>query len=432
MSGSALSILGQYRQASFRGIPFAVRESGGDPGRKIALHDYPFRDTVWPEDIGRKRRTYRIRGFVTGPLYLTQRDLLVAAAEQNGPGLFVHPTIGIIQASVMRFGWTEPDGTTGVVELEWEFVEFSSLLTTTILIAATAVIEVATVAFGLAASSDYASDTAAPYALGQAVVSAAAATAATWAQQAVAAGQSPLTYGVAVAGLAGNFSRFAAGGAAAAPIGATVQSLLETLTVSQTTIAAAAVAASTPQDASNLAVAILAVPEAVRSAVADPAAQISVLLGMTGYQPLVLASTAPIGSAIGVVQTATAALCRRATLLSIALACSGWQPTSYDDAEALRTLVGPLLDDEALIAADAGDDQTYQALRALRIQVLTDLANRASQLPHLITVQRNLPIPALLLAQQLYTDASRAPDLMQRADAVHPAFMPTTFMALAS
>ena len=59
MSG-VLGVLDQYRQCSFRGVPFAVIGSGGRAGRKTAVHDYPFLDTPWVEDLGRAGRGVRV------------------------------------------------------------------------------------------------------------------------------------------------------------------------------------------------------------------------------------------------------------------------------------------------------------------------------------------------------------------------------------
>ncbi|CAP57512.1 DNA circularization protein [Gluconacetobacter diazotrophicus] len=435
MSGalsSLVSTAAEYLQCSFRGVPFAVVGSGGQPGRKFAVHDYPYRDTPWAEDLGRKGRLYRVRGFVTGALAATQRDLLVRAVETKGPGLLLHPSIGAVQAACLRFEWRERDGYSGVIDLEFEFLEQKDYLGGLVLTALHAAIGVATLAFNAASSSDYGNATAAPMAVGASVVGAAVDTATSWAAGAVAALSSPAAFGASVATVPGNNGRYASLNAGTVDPSATVSTALAALGTSQQTLAATAAAIADQASASTLAAAILAVPEALRSAIPDPGTQIALLMQLTSYGPSVLASSAPIGAAIATVQTATAALCRQGALLSIATACSDWQPTSSNQAEALRQQVGILLDNEATIAADAGYDATWQALRALRADVLQDLAQRASQLPDIITVTRNAPLPALVLAQQVYADATRAPDLIQRANPIHPAFMPTSFDALSS
>lgn len=48
--------------ASFRGVPFAVVSAEGVFGRRQAVHEYPYRNTAWVEDLGRGTRKLTIRG----------------------------------------------------------------------------------------------------------------------------------------------------------------------------------------------------------------------------------------------------------------------------------------------------------------------------------------------------------------------------------
>jgi len=127
---------------------------------------------------------------------------------------------------------------------------------------------------------------------------------------------------------------------------------------------------------------------------------------------------------------AFAALARRAALVSLALACAAWQPTTYDDAINTRNAVCALFDAEIVATADAGLDATYQSLRDLRAKVALDLATRATALPQIITVTLRTPEPSLVVAYRLYGDATREADMVQRANPRHPGFMPLSFAAL--
>ena len=129
---------------------------------------------------------------------------------------------------------------------------------------------------------------------------------------------------------------------------------------------------------------------------------------------------------------AVAALCRQATLVSLALACASYQPTSYDDALAVQTAVLALFDREITAVADAGQDRSYAALRQLRTAVAYDLTTRGSLLPHLLTVTALAPVSTLELAYRLYADASRADEIAQRANVQHPGFLPASMQLLAS
>lgn len=82
------------RQASFRGVPFKVESHDLDAGRRGVQHEYAQRDKPYTEDLGRKGRQFTIEGFVVGSEYMTERDALIAACEQEGSGELIHPYLG--------------------------------------------------------------------------------------------------------------------------------------------------------------------------------------------------------------------------------------------------------------------------------------------------------------------------------------------------
>lgn len=97
--------------ASFRGVPFAVMTAEGVFGRRQAIHEYPYRDTTWIEDLGRATRRLTIRGFLiqssslyNAPDVMTQRDSLIAACEMADAGTLVHPTLGEMTVSIPESG----------------------------------------------------------------------------------------------------------------------------------------------------------------------------------------------------------------------------------------------------------------------------------------------------------------------------------------
>jgi prophage DNA circulation protein len=146
-----------------------------------------------------------------------------------------------------------------------------------------------------------------------------------------------------------------------------------------------------------------------------------------------LAAFSPVSQASGLSLTmrgAAADLFRRAAVVAAARAGATYEPQSSDDAANVRSQVLGLLDAEITTAGNQGDDDVYTALRALRASVVKDLNARGAALPTLTTVQTHAPMPALALAQRLYRDPTRGDELVARAGAVHPAFMPTQFQAL--
>lgn len=176
----------------------------------------------------------------------------------------------------------------------------------------------------------------------------------------------------------------------------------------------------------------LALAEALRLSANDPADQIRLMVALAGFSPPVPMGNAAIGAAIATASRCTAALCRRAALISLANGCAVYQPSSYNDAENLKSQVTRLFDREATIAADAGDSATYQMLCSLGAAVAQDLDARGAMLPMLATFTTGVSMPAPVLAYRFYGDSTRTDDLIARVDPPHPAFMPVTFEALSS
>lgn len=229
----------------------------------------------------------------------------------------------------------------------------------------------------------------------------------------------------AVRALPGNFGRYASGKAAApgapletaADISAAVAAALADANAALGAVqgAASALAAlSAASDAPTVASAALALVAALLAAIGDPADQVRIMLA--------LAQAVPGADAASTVM-------RRVVLVQMARACAAYQPSSYNDAVALRLTACAALDAEIIVAADAGNDQTYLVFRALRVAVTEDLQARGDPLPQLRTVQVP-PLPAAVLAYRLYGDATRADEVVARVDPVNPLFMPPTITVL--
>ena len=193
---------------------------------------------------------------------------------------------------------------------------------------------------------------------------------------------------------------------------------------------AAARRAMSPERREELAHELHGLPEAIRKVLARDE-QIRLLAQLAAYTAPAPQATGTAGQAIAEVTNATAALCRRA-LISLARATASYAPRSYDDAVAIRDQVCGLLDAEIVYAADNGDTQAYLSLRRLRAAVVQDLNTRGAQLPRLMTVTRARPLPALVLAYELYQDTTRADELITRVNPPHPAYFPTSFQALSA
>lgn len=79
--------------ASYRGVPFIVESNAGEVGRRGQVHEYWGRDEPYAEDGGRRARRIEFKAYVLGDDCALQRDALLAALEEKGPGMLVHPNM---------------------------------------------------------------------------------------------------------------------------------------------------------------------------------------------------------------------------------------------------------------------------------------------------------------------------------------------------
>lgn len=430
--------------ASFRGVPFAVSSDELGGGRRVALHQYPGKDEPWAEDMGREARRWRFRGFILegdvvlagGPIQL-QRALLIAALEKEGPGTLTHPTLGIRNVSVQRFSLSQELDASRKSAVDIEFVEsgkraFPSLSSSTskLLSAANlckvalAVDAVRLIALGAAAGGRRQELTT---------------TTAVWSSQVVTLGDDATALHRLAALLPGANGRFSAGGNAglsgerASGIAATstIGDLVGIASAGRAALrdgATALAASSASADlgyASDTATAAIALVQALADACADPADAIRLLEQLVAFAPTRPEAASTIGRAVS-------AMLRRAAAAALVGTVGTYQPTSADDAARLITEIGALLDDQATLAADGGDVDSYKALRGARGAIVQDLRARGATLAQIRTFRSARPTPAVVLAQRWYRDADRAPQLVTQSRAPSPLFMPTELQALAA
>lgn len=93
------------RDASFRGVKFYVDSADTGIGRRNVVHQYPFKDTPYVEDLGPDADEFVINAYViqnkyNGFDYFAQRDLLIKELRKTGSGTLVHPSFGEIRVAV--------------------------------------------------------------------------------------------------------------------------------------------------------------------------------------------------------------------------------------------------------------------------------------------------------------------------------------------
>jgi prophage DNA circulation protein len=127
----------QLQPGSWRGVGFVLDAGDTAAGRRVAIHEYPYRDTAWAEDLGKLPRRFSIQAYLVGDDVYQQRDAMVTACEQSGPGTLLHPTLGAIQCVLLEFQTTDRRERGRYVEVQFSFilagdVQFPSSLTATL------------------------------------------------------------------------------------------------------------------------------------------------------------------------------------------------------------------------------------------------------------------------------------------------------------
>jgi prophage DNA circulation protein len=112
----------QLQPGSWRGVGFVLDAGQTAAGRRIALHEYPYRDDAWAEDLGKLPRRFMVQAFLVGDDVYQQRDAMLRVVEQSGAGTLVHPTLGSIQCVLLEFSSTDRRERGRYVELQFAFI----------------------------------------------------------------------------------------------------------------------------------------------------------------------------------------------------------------------------------------------------------------------------------------------------------------------
>lgn len=377
--------------ATFRGVAFFVDTSARAGGRRTVVHEFPFQDDPFVEDLGRKARTFNVAGYVLGDDYLAQRDALLAALEdESGPGQLVHPYHGVRSAICQSVSVDESRVEGGFAKFSIEFSE-----TPTQAPSPTVVVDGAGQVSDAADAADAATDAefleqfdptglpAHALASAETAITTASATMRSTLSQVVSATQE-------AAALNGQLTLITAEAASLVRAPALILSMFRTAVTAMTTT-------------------LLNGPGAVMNGLFDAYAAL--------FAPLVTPTTATRVKELANQIALTSAL-RRVFAVEAARLAPLVPYVSIDDATAARDQLTAMLDEQAGLAGDTA----YPAIVDLRSQVLNSVPGGAT-LASIVTVTRNIPIPSLLLAYQLYGDVDLELDLVARNDIPHPGFV---------
>lgn len=440
--------------ASFRGVPFGVFGARGSFGRRVALHEYPFRNNPWPQDLGRKTRVFNVVGFLLeNDLKTRQGDVipqlknLIAAAETEKTGTLIHPTLGSMQVQLLDLDTEEAWDQGKMFRVSMRFIEAGLKVFPSTTVSTTVAGQQSALAAFNNIAIDFQTTITSYYLKGAAIVQQVQATADLWVRQAQDVVNDATnvfnyvsTLPQTVAGMYGRYFGGANVSGFNSPVttqnpSITVETLIGQGTAAQTA-AANAFSALQTACAGNDPVAIAAAAQkavtTINSAAPNPLDAIRALLVLLEFVTPQYNTIAPIGAAINAANTAVGDLLRRSVSIALAQAALAYQPSSYNDAIYIRGLVFDALDNEITIAGDEFDDNTFSALRALQAAVADDLTTRGASLAPIATFTSQQPIPAPVWAYRIYRDVTRTDQLVALVNPIHPAFMPASFKALSS
>lgn len=442
----------QLRPCSFRGVPFAIISEEGSHGRRQAVHEYPYRDTAWIEDMGRGTRRFVLKGFLVqdsliygGSDVISQRLALIAACETKGSGTLIHPTLGEMTVSVPENGLT----LSGDMKSGRSF-EFTLML-----------IESGLKVFAITGSSTAGKTVRTNYLklVSTAVLSTIARIKGEirGVSQAIKTIKSTISFWTNMVGSTinevtnissvlkstfgnqryGRYSKGTVGGSSSGVSGGVGVDDTDDFQSLSDQVAAQAI-----MDRQGIidTVAVLNNSTTIDNFIQRTADVINTILNCTGginERISALEKLANSTSSEYQNSTSSAEIAQTVNTLIIVL-CSGamaaaaaeFNPTSRDEAEQITRRVADQLDAALLLAGDRADDDLYGELLLVRSSFLENMSAISAGLSELMLFNSARTLPALTLANRLYQDASRADELIQESSVPHPAFMPTSMKVL--
>jgi len=383
----------QLLPASFRGVRFSVRRSSAAFGRRVLVHEYPLRDDPYVEDLGRRARSMRIEAILVGEDYRTDRDALIEAIEQEGPGKLVHPYFGELTVSLdespATFEETTEQGGSAVVSFS--------------------VVESGEARFpaATAATSDQVTAKA---------------------DAAAAVAGDGLIDGLKISGMPAFVSA-----TAIAQIDRGLQLAeiaLGAATAGDLRSAALGLIAGVRPDLlgllsspSNLFARLRGIYETAREAFDPAAGQRGFLRASQDLQPITLPAiaTTPQRERERVTCSLLIDTVRTLTVCQAAICSASVVFPDYSTAIGTRDELVAEID---RVSDTTADDRLHQAMADLRAAVVRDINQRAAELARVVSYTPGETVPALVVAYRLYDDADRDGEIIDRNRIAHPGFLP--------
>lgn len=362
-------------RGSFRDVEFIIESDDLEFGRRKQVHEFPLRNFSAVEDLGRKSRKFSIECFVIGPEYMVARDQLIAAIEQPGPGVLVHPYFGTLNAEVIEAKKSETTRGGGRASFSLSFIETGER-------------EFAFVS----------TDT-------QALVEDAAE---------VCEGECVDEF-AAIYDTVGQVQEFVEG----------VQDELESALQSIEDVVGDVVNTVTDLILApvELGSAIMGTVNTISNLIDDPLQALSVYEDLFDSQPS--GPPVPRTTSNRIQQAdnidAIHVLIQRAAVIGACDLSARINFTAVDDALSLMVRLMAAIDDQV---EQANTDGVYHAFQDLRAAVAEDLRVRGAKLPRVRRIENTSNLPALVIAYRVHNDVARESEIVERNKVSHPGFVP--------
>jgi prophage DNA circulation protein len=105
------------------GIVIMVESIENTYNQALIEHVYPDRDGADLEPVGADANRLSVTGYVTGPTWLWDLEVLVAAIQEPGAHVFVHPQLGTLTGRVRMLAVTHRDEEHDLARIRLDFVE---------------------------------------------------------------------------------------------------------------------------------------------------------------------------------------------------------------------------------------------------------------------------------------------------------------------
>lgn len=369
------------RAASFRGVPFKVEYEDAEGARRLSVSPIAYAETSVIEDMGRDPRMVTLAAYVAGDLADAAARALIGALDAKGPALLVLPMLPSMRARVRSWRFSRERDRAGYVAFDIAFVEEG----------------LASIPFGPTPGAGPIADT---MAAGGTIIGAA-----------LAEGLRGLTSG-----------RENAETVAAAAAAARLASLAPTVTGGGEPGAAVTAALDALADASA-------------DPVGKPAAYAAALVSgwrrvaldadagsLFAALPAEIAAAGPADAVVGAAERATMGC-------AMALAAVRRDYPARQDASAARDALRLATDAAMADSAGLGAD-VHAWLTGITGDAARVLSRTAAARAPLSRVETRVSLSSIRAAYDLYGDANRAGELVDRNRIATPVFMPLAFEAL--